>query len=203
MKILLSALFALVALAVLGSSLISAYSPQNAVIYKNEACGHCSSYILSLYKFLESAGVKQIEVKDFLGDVQARREVAELQERFAVPFEMQGHLLTIVDGKYLFEGHFPLDVMDKFLREEAQDYSSLVVTQDSMEKVSSYFHLKDGNVLECPIAQPISECSHNRRQSQSGGWDLLKVRVGANAAVLGLLALALVFLVLVYAKVIK
>ncbi|MBS3070155.1 hypothetical protein J4220_01470 [Candidatus Micrarchaeota archaeon] len=202
MKILSSALFVLAALAVLGSSFASAYSPQSAVIYKNEACGHCSSYISSLYAALESAGVKQIEIKDFLGDAQARSEVASIQQKFGVPFEMQGHLVTLVDGKYLFEGHFPIGVMQKFLSEEAQDYDSLVVTQDSMEKVSSYFHLKDGVIVECPIDQPISECSHNGVQS-AGGLDSLKVRVDANAVVLGILGLALLFLVLVYAKVIK
>lgn len=179
---------------------VSAYSPQSAVIYKNEACGHCTAYISTLHDALNSMGVS-VETKDFLNDPQARGEVAELQRRFKVPFEMQGHLLTIIDGKYLFEGHFPPELMKKFLTEDAQDYDSLVVTQDSMGQASSYFHLKDGKVLECPINQPISECDHNG--SQAGGSDFLKVRVDANLVVLGLLAAAMVLLVLVYAKVIR
>ncbi len=191
-------LFALLVL----SGLVFAYAPQSAIVYKNEACGHCTSYISSLYQTLDSIGVKQIEIKDFLSDQEARGDVASIQDKFKVPVELQGHLLTVVDGKYLFEGHFPLELMKKFLVDEAQDFDSLVVTQDSMGDVDSYFHLKDGVIQECPISQPISECDSHAGKSVAG-LDVLKVKFDSNALVLALLGVALVVLVLLYSGVIK
>lgn len=188
----------------LAIGLAAAYTPQQAVIYKNEACGHCTAYISSLYKTLESAGIKQIEIKDFLGDPSIRTEVSSIQSKFEVPVEMQGHLVTLVDGKYLFEGHFPQELMKKFLLEDAQNYGKLVVTQDSMGQAESYFHLENGKVVECPINQPISECTKNGGKTGSNPvFDVLKVKMDSNLLVLGLLALVFAALLLLYSGVIK
>jgi len=136
--------------------LASAYS---AVIYSSEACGHCSPYLAGLKAELGRMGMPY-EEKYFLNDLEARREMTGLQERMGVPFRMRGHLLTAIDGRYLFEGHVPVRLMSEFMRDEAQSREGVVITQDSMDaNARSYYLLsREGEVLECPIDKPIAEC---------------------------------------------
>ncbi|HLC37834.1 MAG TPA: hypothetical protein VJI71_00080 [Candidatus Norongarragalinales archaeon] len=176
----------------------------NAVIYKSESCGHCTPYIEKLYPLLQQNGFQDIQVKDFINDQQARAEVAQIQKDFNVPLEMQGHMLTLLDGKYLFEGHVQLQVLEKFLQSERQDFSRVVVTQDSMDENSPQYLLlgsfPDGSVKQCSSAQSVGECS---KQGSASTESLLKFKVDSNIFVLLLLGLVLVALVLLHLRVLK
>jgi len=173
----------------------------SAVIYKSESCGHCTPYIEKLFPLLEASGFDEIQVKDFLNDQQARSEVSQIQKEFGVPLEMQGHMLTLLDGKYLFEGHVQLPVVERFLREGKQNFEKAVFTQDSMdENAPSYLFLaKDGSVKQCSVSQSLLECI----ESTSGTESLLKFKVDSNILVLGLLGGVFAVLVLLQLRVLK
>lgn len=129
--------------------------PASALIYKNGGCGHCGPYVEGLVSMLGENGYKDYVVKDFMQDEQARKDVAAIQERFGVPLQMQGHMLVLIDNKYLFEGHVPAGLIESYLKNPKDQ---VVVTQDSMDKPTSYFMLMNGRVETCPIDQPIGEC---------------------------------------------
>jgi hypothetical protein len=152
MKALLSALFLLSFLSLAGAS--------SVVVYKNEACGHCGPYLAQLKPALAGLGITDYAEKEIINNQNNRAELARLQERFGVPFTMQGHMVVNVDGKYLFEGHVPMKLITDFLRNDASKYDRMVVTQDSMDPNSPTYYLlsKDNKVAECPAEQGIAQC---------------------------------------------
>lgn len=126
-----------------------------AVIYKNEGCGHCVMYLDGLMEMLERNGYDDVVIKDYMSEPAARAEVADIQERFSVPLSMQGHLLVLLDGQYLFEGHVPVQLIEDYIRNPK---GQVVVTQDSMDEASTYQMLMDGKAHTCPIGTPVGEC---------------------------------------------
>ncbi|MEW6721746.1 MAG: hypothetical protein AB1324_00635 [Candidatus Micrarchaeota archaeon] len=139
------------------------------LVYKNEGCGHCVMYMDSLMDMLERNGYGEVVIKDYMSDPQARSEVASIQERFGVPLGMQGHLIVLVEGSYLFEGHVPVELMEEYLK---APQGPVVVTQDSMDEPASYKMLMDGKEHECPIDQPIAECAASGEAGQGGPGNL-------------------------------
>ncbi|HIH18851.1 TPA: hypothetical protein HA225_02640 [Candidatus Micrarchaeota archaeon] len=129
--------------------------PASALIYKNGGCGHCSPYVEGLVQMLEKNGYGNYVVKDFMQDTEVRKEVMAVQERFDVPLRMQGHMLVLIDDKYLFEGHVPANLIESYLKNPK---GQVVVTQDSMDKPTTYEMLMKGKVETCPIDQPIEKC---------------------------------------------
>ncbi|MBI2444885.1 hypothetical protein HYV43_00670 [Candidatus Micrarchaeota archaeon] len=132
-------------LAVLLLPLATAASPR-VLVYKNDACSHCGPYLKDFFSLLDKNGVTadQIVVKDYLNNADSRREVAELQSRFGVPLDMQGHMLAILDGVYVLEGHVPLSVVQGYL-DAPKPAQPVIVYQDSMQPdVRSYAVLYDG-----------------------------------------------------------
>lgn len=134
-------------------------------IYKNEGCGHCVTYMGNLMDMLDKNGYKDVVIKDYMSDTEARKEVVAIQEKFAVPLSMQGHLLVLVDDKYLFEGHVPVDMMENYLDDPK---GPVVVTQDKMDSPTGYMMLMDGKQHDCPLDQQISQCA----SGNSGNTDV-------------------------------
>ena len=129
--------------------------PASALIYKNGGCGHCGPYVEGLVQMLEKNGYRDYVVKDFMQDEQARKDVAAIQDRFSVPLQMQGHMLVLIDDKYLFEGHVPPNLIENYLKNSK---GQVVVTQDIMGAAPNYLMLMNGKVETCPIDQPIEQC---------------------------------------------
>ncbi len=129
--------------------------PASALIYENGGCGHCGPYVEGLVQMLEKNGYKDYVVKDFMEDAEVRKEVMAIQDRFSVPLQMQGHMLVLLEDKYLFEGHVPVGLIESYLKNPKEQ---VVVTQDSMDKAQSYLMLMNGKVETCPIDQPIAKC---------------------------------------------
>ena len=119
---------------------------KTAVIYKNEACGHCSPYLDKLLPVLAGFGYAP-EIKDFINSPETRSEMAEVQGRFGVPLQYQGHMLTILDGKYLLEGHVPIAAVERLLKTPSE--GPVILYQDSMGETETFFLIKDGNAIEC------------------------------------------------------
>lgn len=135
-------------------------SAHTVVIYRSEACGHCTPYVNSLKTHLKGIGYNNIVTKEFVNDMEIRKEVATIQDKFKVPLSMQGHMLVLINDKYLFEGHVPVNLIINFLEKKSKSYDSIVVTQDSMDqKVKSYFLLENQKVKECSITSQIGECN--------------------------------------------
>ncbi len=142
----------------------------SAVIYKNAGCGHCDMYLNELMPMLQREGYTNVAVKDFISNTTARDEVEAIQERFGVPLSMQGHLLVLIDDKYLFEGHVPTSLMEAYLKDPK---GSIVVTQDKMDGATSYTMLMDGKQHTCPIGQPFAECASGDASAQDAPSSLL------------------------------
>ncbi|MEK6843096.1 MAG: hypothetical protein AABY04_01280 [Candidatus Micrarchaeota archaeon] len=142
--------------------LIFAASEKSAIIYKNEACGHCTPYLEKLLPLLEQKGYLPI-IKDFINSQEARKELSQLQEKFGVPLQYQGHMLVYIDGNYLFEGHVPTQVVEKYISTPSD--APVILYQDSMGEAKTYFLIKDGKATEFP-ADSASKTLSNHLGSQ-------------------------------------
>ncbi|MEM2138361.1 MAG: DUF411 domain-containing protein [Candidatus Anstonellaceae archaeon] len=137
----------------------------SVLIYKNGGCGHCGPYVEGLVAMLEKNGRRDYVIKDFMADAAARADMVALQEQFAVPLEMQGHMLTVIDGKYLFEGHVPPALIESYLKNPK---GAVVVTQDKMSGATEYQMLMNGKIEVCPIDQPIENCDGHANNADAG-----------------------------------
>ncbi len=159
-------IFAALTLLLVPSIASAAGSIGSVVIYKNEACGHCKPYLEKAITALESAGYS-VQVKEFINNVDTRRELAEIQDKMKVPLEFQGHVVMLVDGKYSFQGHFPVESMMEFLSKDARDYEQVVATQDAMtDSPDGYTLLSGGKAKECKATESIRECDEKQGQGQ-------------------------------------
>lgn len=127
----------------------------SALIYKNQGCGHCGPYVEGLVAMLEKNGYRDYVVKDFMSDSAARAEMVAIQEKFGVPLAMQGHMLVLIDDKYLFEGHVPPQLIESYMKNPK---GTVVVTQDKMSGATDYQMLMNGKIETCDINEPIQEC---------------------------------------------
>lgn len=137
---------------------LSVAEAKSALIYKNEACGHCGPYLAELVPMLEQNGYS-VAQKEFINDESARAELALLKERFGVPIQLQGHMSAIIEDRYLLEGHVPLSVVSGLLGSDAP--AGLVVIQDSMNEgeAGEYQVLLGGKVSACSVEIPAAECA--------------------------------------------
>lgn len=143
--------------------LLSPLASASALIYKNQGCGHCGPYVEGLVAMLEKNGYRDYVVKDFMSDSAARTEMVAIQEKFGVPLQMQGHMLVLIDGKYLFEGHVPAQLIESYMKNPK---GTVVVTQDKMSGATDYQMLMDGKIETCDINELIQECDgHGTQQA--------------------------------------
>ncbi|MFH1256505.1 MAG: hypothetical protein V1494_04375 [Candidatus Diapherotrites archaeon] len=133
-----------------------------ATIFKNESCGHCEMYLNELKTFLSEKGFS-IEEKNFINDLDARAEWVKLNRENNIPIELQGHLLTVVNGRLFLEGHVPLSLVQQaFEKYPSGSFPEMVIYQDEMldeSDVTSYKMLFNGSVSDCVIEKTVSECA--------------------------------------------
>ncbi len=145
MKTLFAALvmmaLASVAFALSGATPVEA----RVLVYKSDACAHCGPYLTELMAGMSGAGIapSDIQVMDFLNDPARRQEMAQWQQRFGVPMDLQGHMMAIIDGKIVLEGHVPMaavrDALQKPLPSEP-----VVYYQDSMDAGATQYVMMQG-----------------------------------------------------------
>jgi hypothetical protein len=123
-----------------------ASTTSRVVIYKSDACAHCGPYVNKLLQTLATSGIEsgQIQIMDFLNDPAKRSEVATLQQHFGVPLDLQGHMLTIIDGEIVLEGHVPLAAVQYALKNPLPNKPAIYF-QDSMDAGATDYVLMQGN----------------------------------------------------------
>jgi len=80
-------------------------SKNYAEVFKTPTCSCCNGYVLFLQE--EKYNVKE---KDM-------RSLHSIKTKYNIPLEMQSCHTTIL-GKYFIEGHVPLEVINKLLKEQ-------------------------------------------------------------------------------------
>ena len=130
---------------------------EEAIIYYNEACSMCSSYLRSeLIPLLEELGVKKIIKKDYVNEKQNRIELNELNKQYNIPPSLQGHFMIFIDNRLILGGHVPKQIVTDLLRTDYK-YDRLLVLQDEMSDARSYFAWGFlGGAKEYEIDTPIS-----------------------------------------------
>ena len=135
-------------------------SAQSAVIFENESCGHCGPYVEELKAFLSEKGF-EITEKNFVNDIEARVEVVQLHQKYSVPVQLQGHMVTVLNGNFLLEGHVPFEMIEEVLgKYPLRNFPDLVIYQDSMSDVPEPYSLMlDGKIVQCTAGAKVSECA--------------------------------------------
>ena len=130
-------------------------------------------YTQDLVRAFHSVGITNVVTLDYSKNATALNALSSLREEFDIPQEFFRSAITVVDGKYVFEGYLPTDVIVRF-----------VVSNPNVERVTvvegikpdTYRLYKDKVTYECKTSQEISGCflSHNVLGS-SGIWALVLV----------------------------
>lgn len=178
-------------------------SGSKAVIYKNEACGHCDIYLNEFKNFLFLHGYTNVEEKLMINDPAVREEVARLNNERQIPLEMQGHMITVVDDLLVLEGHVPISLLESLFEEYYEKpFPKMVVYQDLMiplEELDSYKTMDErGKIRECKIKDSILNCSKTGDVMPKGTLLLLVIFTGLidgiNPCAFGVLLFFIAFL---------
>ena len=129
-------------------------------VYKNEACGHCSMYLSNFRAFLGQKGITDIQEKFLINDESVRQELANINKEKNIPFELQGHMVTIINNNLILEGHVPIKVIEELFQKYNGNFPDIILYQDSMaEDVATYKVMNNGEIKECSVDKDISECT--------------------------------------------
>ena len=107
---------------------------------------------------LASVGIRGIERKDYLSSPQARRALSDLNARLGIPPGLQSHLVTVIGGLIVLEGHVPGSIIRDLLRWQGPPpFDRILVYQDEMgERPRTYKVWPfQGEGREVPIDMPI------------------------------------------------
>jgi len=132
------------------------------VIYYNEACAGCLVYIEEdLIPTLNGLGYDNITKKDYVNNVEYRKELNFLMESDNIPYYYQSHIMTFIfsNSTVILGGHVPVHVITGLMTwENVSTLEKVLVVQDDMENPSRYVVLgSKGEPREYPIDTPISE----------------------------------------------
>jgi len=146
-------------------------------------------YVQTLDFALRSAGVTTVSTYDYYVNSTALADLSSLREKLEVPSEFFSSVTTVVDGRYVFEGYFPVDTITSFLG-SSSGLDKLVAAQGL--KPDTY-RLRDGDItVECNSSQKIPDClSSGRSAGTMGTWALFLVSGfvnGLNPCALAVLA---------------
>ena len=153
-------LFLALMLSAIPLTTVRAQSSQ-AVIYYNQACDECVTYIEGeLDELLASNGLTIVR-KDYINQRENRKELNDLNDRLGVPLDLQSHLATFIDnGRIILQGEPPRDVVEALLR-----------TKDLPERVLIYSEEGgDGSYKAWAFAGPVQEDSAGTPISEYLTW---------------------------------
>ncbi len=181
-------------------------STPDVVVYKNEACGHCSVYLQEFYAFLRERGITNVAEKRLINSPFTRAELTVLNEEHKVPVEMQGHMTVVVGNRLFLEGHVPVKLLKPlFDQYTLQSMPELVLLQDSMESTENLvsYKLLDAKretEKECKLSQAIGDCAQLPSNAFTPSDSLLPLVVftglvdGINPCAFGVLLFFIAFL---------
>lgn len=135
---------------------VSAQSRQ-AVIYYNQACDECVTYIDGELNDLLVSNAITIVKKDYINERANRAEFNDLNDQLGVPLELQSHLATFVDdGRIILQGEPPRTVVEALLK--ATDLPENILIYSKEDGDGSYQAWAfAGPVQSYPPNTPISE----------------------------------------------
>jgi cytochrome c biogenesis protein CcdA len=109
-------------------------TPSQAIIFYNEACGMCATYVNSaLPEMLKKHGINEFIKKDYINNREFRVEMNQLMNEYGVPLPLQSHIMTFVGDKYIIGGHVPENLIDFIFASENQEkFKRIIVYQDEM-----------------------------------------------------------------------
>jgi hypothetical protein len=81
----------------------------NMTEYKSSSCGCCGLYA----KYYQSQGNENLKVVGFQSD----EELDNFKDSLGIPKDLRSCHTTVI-GKYFVEGHMPLEVIEKLLKEQ-------------------------------------------------------------------------------------
>jgi len=168
---------------------VMASESRTAVIYFIGGCPSCMGYVQTLDYALHSAGITTVSTYDCYANTTALADLSSLREKLEVPSEFFSSVTTIVDGRYVFEGYFPVDIMISFLSWPS-GFDKLVGAQGLRPDT---YRLRDGDItVECNSSQKIADClSSGTSFGMVGTWTLFLVSGfvnGLNPCALAVLA---------------
>jgi len=160
----------------------------SVAIYFNGGCLICVQYVETLEHALSSAHVDAVKY-DYYASSTVGTSLFSLREKLGVPPELYGSVTVVVDGRYIFEGYFPVEIVIDFLNQNP-NLDKLIAAQGL--RPNTYRLQSNGTILECNTSQKIEDClSSSTVASVLGMWALVLVSGfvnGMNPCVLAVLA---------------
>jgi cytochrome c biogenesis protein CcdA len=120
MKKLLLIAFTLFALILSALPVNADSAGRQAVVYYNEACDECATYINGELQEILQANQVELFRKDYINQRENRKELNQKNDSLGVPLELQSHLVTFIDeDRIVLQGEPPRQVVESLL--SAQD----------------------------------------------------------------------------------
>ena len=156
MKALLRLVLALITLWAL-STVTQAQEPERqAVVYYNEACDECATYVEGELAEIMAAYQIRLVKKDYINRREHRRELNELNDRLGVPLDLQSHLATYIDnGRIILQGEPPRHVVEALLAPTAKLPERILVYAEEGKQESYRVWAFAGPVKDYPADTPI------------------------------------------------
>ena len=157
MKSLLKIALILLALATLNAPSGAEAAGRQAVVYYNEACDECVTYIEGdLAEMMAAFGIS-LEKKDYINHREHRGELNALNERLGVPLDLQSHLAIYVDdGRIILQGEPPRDVVEALLAPDAALPPQILVYGEEGEGNDYQVWAFAGPVKTYPVGAPVA-----------------------------------------------
>ena len=153
-------LFLALTLSAIPLTTVRAQSSQ-AVIYYNQACDECVTYIEGELDELLVSNSLEIVRKDYINQRENRKELNDLNDRHGVPLDLQSHLATFIDnGRIILQGEPPRDVVEALLRTEDIPKRILIYSEEG----------GDGSYKAWAFAGPVQEYSPGTPISEYLTW---------------------------------
>ncbi len=134
---------------------------REAVIYYNQACDECVTYIEGELKDLLDSNEITVVKKDYINQRENRAELNGLNDQLGVPLELQSHLATFVDdSRIILQGEPPRDVVLSLLSSSALPERILIYSDEG----------GDGSYMAWAFAGPVQSYPPNTPISEYLDW---------------------------------
>ncbi|GBD84403.1 cytochrome C biogenesis protein transmembrane region [bacterium BMS3Abin02] len=146
---------------VLGSLFLPARvdaAQREAVVYYNEACDECVTYVAGELTDLMTAAGIPLTKNDYINQRKNRSDFNALNDRLGVPLDLQSHLATFVDdGRIILQGEPPRSVVEALLTPDEPLPEKILVYGEEQDRSEYQVWAFAGPVMTYPADTPVSE----------------------------------------------
>jgi len=169
----------------------AARGERQAVIYYNEACDECATYINGELQEIFQANQVEMVRKDYINQRENRKELNQKNDSLGVPLELQSHLVTFIDeGQIVLQGEPPRHVVEGLL--SAQDLPDRILIYSEEGKNDGYQAWAfAGPVQSYGIDEPITTYL-NWYQANQASFDRARIAQSASKLLPAVLVTGLV-----------